>query len=403
MNSNSSPEPDPSAPDEYGAFFPYPDVRVPNAAFGSLAGLRVGVKDLFDVTGYPTGCGHPLRLEQADVAVASAPPVQAMLDAGAIFAGKTHMDELAYSVNGINHHYGAPINTAAVDRITGGSSCGSAAAVAGDLVEIGLGSDTGASVRLPASYCGLFGIRPTHGAVSLKRAMPLSPSFDTVGWLTRDAGTLRQVGQILLPGEAVGELTRLLIADDAFAILSNEAIDAFLPVLDTLRDGYPRIGAAALFPDDLPDRRPAFRIAQSYEAWQSHGDWIKTHLPEIGPGVSDRFRFGSTVSREDYDKANVVRTVIRRFIDDIVGNDSAILLPSAIGPAPLRHTSMAELEAIRDQAQQVLCIASLTGHPQVSIPAVKLDGAPLGMSIIGPRGGDKKLLRLAEQISELRL
>lgn len=395
MSSNSSPE-------DCGAFLPYENVPVPHAPEGPLTGLRLAVKDLFDIAGYPTGCGHPLKLEQSPIATSCAPPVQALLDAGARFVGKTHLDELAYSTNGVNHHYGAPVNPAAPERVTGGSSSGSASAVAAGLADIGLGSDTGGSVRLPASYCGLFGIRPTHGSISLERAMPLAPSFDTVGWLTRDAALLRRAGEVLLPpGEPGRDLGRLLIADDAFALLAEDVRAAFAPPLDRIRGGLPRVQTASLYPDGAADRRPVFRTAQPYEAWQSHGEWITRFNPEIGPGVSDRFRFGSKVSRDDYEAANRERASIRKFVDRRLGDDGVLLLPATVTIAPRRDSSHSRFEEVRNLAQQVLCIAPLTGHPQISVPAAKVQGAPIGLSIIGPRGSDRALLRCAERISAL--
>jgi amidase len=391
-----------SSPDPYGAFLPYPDVPVTHAAAGPLAGLRLGVKDLFDVAGYPTGCGNPLKLEQSETAAESAPPVQALLDASMTFAGKTHLDELAYSTNGVNHHYGAPVNANAPGRVTGGSSSGSAAAVAADLVDVGLGSDTGGSVRLPASYCGLFGIRPSHGAISLERAMPLAPSFDTVGWLTQSAALLRKVGDVLLPPDGVDRgLARLLVADGAFGLLDDAARAAFAPVLDKIRAHFEDVASAVLFPDGTADRRPVFRTAQGYEAWQAHGPWITRYQPEMGADVAGRFRLGSAVSREDYNAATKARVSIRAFLDDLLGADGMVLLPATVTSAPTRDSSGPALEEVRNRVQQLLCIASLTGHPQISIPAGRVEGAPIGLSIIGPRGSDRALLRWTERLSEI--
>jgi len=395
MNSTSSPE-------DCGAFLPYPNSPKRKAASGPLAGLTLGVKDLFDVAGYPTGCGHPLKLEQSAIASVSAPPVQALLGAGIEFVGKTHMDELAYSLDGINAHYGAPRNASAPDRVTGGSSSGSASAVCAKLADVALGSDTGGSVRVPASYCGLFGIRPTHGAISLKGAMPLAPSFDTVGWFTRDARLLTQIGDLLLPPtEGARVLKRIVIAEDAFNLLPENLRPAFELALKKVWDNFSEIRTAEIFPEGISDRRPVFRMAQGYEAWQSHGEWLTRHTPAIGPGVADRFRYGSTIDRETYDKTTRCRAAVRSFIDDLVGDDAVILLPTTLNPAPLRNCDNAELDSIRSRVQQVLCLTPLTGHPQISIPGLSVDGAPIGLSIIGPRGADRSLLRRAEDIANL--
>ncbi|PIL19156.1 hypothetical protein P775_16085, partial [Puniceibacterium antarcticum] len=189
--------------DPYHCFMPYEAIPVASAADGPLAGLTLAVKDIYDVAGYRTGSGCPLRLAQSPVATVTAPAVQRLLDAGARFVGKTHTDELAWSMYGMNAHFGTPVNPAAPDRIPGGSSSGSAVAVAGGLADIAIGSDTGGSVRAPASFCGIWGLRPTHGSVSLDRVQPLAPSYDTGGFFARDGGTLGRVAEVLIGADQV--------------------------------------------------------------------------------------------------------------------------------------------------------------------------------------------------------
>ena len=173
------------------AFMPYPPVPVPHAPTGTLEGMTFAAKDLFDVEGYPTGCGSPHLLALSGIKTRTAPIVQKLLDSGARLVGKTITDELAFSMSGKNAHFGTPVNGGAPDRIPGGSSSGSAAAVSNGLCDFALGTDTGGSVRAPANHCGLFGIRPTHGRVSLEACHDLSPSFDTCGFFTRDGRPFR--------------------------------------------------------------------------------------------------------------------------------------------------------------------------------------------------------------------
>ena len=166
---------------------------VAGAGDGPLSGLTFAAKDIYDVAGHVTGCGNPDWARTHPPAEAHAPAVATLLAAGATLVGKTHTDELAYSLMGANAHYGTPKNTADPRRVPGGSSSGSVAAVAAGLVDIGLGSDTGGSVRLPASFCGVYGLRTTHGLLPLDTAMPLAPSFDTVGWYSSDLGTMTRI------------------------------------------------------------------------------------------------------------------------------------------------------------------------------------------------------------------
>ena len=193
--------------DELGAFLPGPRISIGGARQGKLEGLRFAVKDIFDLAGTVTGCGNPDWARSHTEARVHAPVVQALLDAGASVAGKVITDELAYSLNGQNFHYGTPVNVNAPRRICGGSSCGSASATAGAAVDFALGSDTGGSVRIPASYCGLYGLRPSHGRITLEGVMPLAPSFDTVGWFARDAELFCRVGEVMLGESRKGDGT----------------------------------------------------------------------------------------------------------------------------------------------------------------------------------------------------
>ena len=214
-------------------YMPYPAVKVRSARSGPLKGLTFAVKDLFDVEGYPTSAGSPHMLAMSGIKKRHAVVVQKLLDAGATFTGKTITDELAFSMNGKNAHFGAPVNGAAKNRITGGSSSGSAAAVSHGLCDFALGTDTGGSVRGPANHCGLYGLRPTHGRVSLKGAHDLSPGYDTCGWFARDASTYARVADVLLGADKrpLPAKPRLLIARDCFDLLEEPVRKALSPAI----------------------------------------------------------------------------------------------------------------------------------------------------------------------------
>lgn len=393
--------------DPLGAFMHYPAVPVANAASGPLSGLRLGVKDLYDVAGYPTGCGNPGKLADATIAETTAPVVQALLDAGAEFVGKTITDEIAFSLQGQNAHYGTPVNSAAPDRIPGGSSSGSASATAGGAVDFALGSDTGGSVRAPASYCGLFGLRPTIDRIDISGCMPLAPSYDTVGWFARDAETFRRVGDVLLGDDTAG------LPDGAPALLSDAlalVIDdrtraalepAFAKAAAVLGPAEPLdISANGLSPSGLADWLLVFRTTQATEIWDVHGTWIETRDPEFGPGVRDRFEWARRVNRDEAakQKARALHPKIRTHVRDIVGS-RLLILPTVPAIAPLCATPVSELEIFRDRALSILCIAGIAGLPQVTMPLATHDGAPLGLSIIGPAGSDRALVDLAGRIA----
>lgn len=382
------------AADPARAFMPYPPVAVDGTAHGPLQSLSFGVKDIFDVAGYRTGCGNPVKLAESPVARDHAPPVAALLAAGALFVGKTHTEELAWSLYGTNAHFGTPLNPAAPDRVPGGSSSGSASAVAAGLCDFALGSDTGGSVRGPASFCGLFGLRPTHGAISLGSCMPLAPSFDTCGFFARDAATLAAVGDVLLPKAQV-RANRVMIARDLFARLPEAARAALLPMAERLQA---RLGKAT--PVDVYDRPveqayDAFRYLQSHEINVVHGPWLASRKPILGPAIAPRVAFARGVTDEQVAVSRVTRESFSAHLEKLYGDDGLMIAPVLHGPAPRLDSTTAEFEAYRDAAMAFLCPAGLAGLPQLVLPAGRMDGAPIGISILGPRGADRTLLDAA--------
>jgi amidase len=387
--------------DPVHAFMTYDPVAVPAAATGALKGLTFAVKDIYDVAGYPTGGGSPVKQAESPVHTESAPIVTAMLSAGARFVGKTQTDELTFSLNGQNKHFPEPVNPRAPGRITGGSSSGSAAAVAAGLVDFALGSDTGGSVRAPASYCGLWGIRPTHARVDLARTMPLAPSFDTAGYFADKASVLTKVAPVFLGEDAADfRLTRLLKAEDAFArLLSEGEAEALAPgeAKATKLLGGP--APVTVAPEGLEDWYWTFRRLQAVEAWKAHGAWIEDRDPDMTPGVRERFEFGKTVTAEERRQAEENRKRQRTRAEEIVGEDGVLMLPTVPSIAPKRDLSGEALQEFRERALSILCISGLSGLPQVTIPLASFSGCPLGLSLIGPRGSDRALVALAVEIA----
>ena len=385
--------------DSIGAFCRHTHVAVKGAGAGPLAGLTFGVKDIYDIAGHRTGFGSPEWFATHPAAVRTALAAQRLLDAGADMLGKTHTDELTYSLNGENAHYGTPLNVNAEGRIPGGSSSGSAAAVAAGLCDFALGSDTGGSVRAPASYCGVYGIRPTHGRVSLEGACPLAPSFDTAGWFARDPALLERVGRVLLGEERAGMPGRLLVAQDAFAVAGQAVSQALQPALDRLGAlvGQPQPVTVAV--EGLPQWFQVFRVLQGAEVWAQHGTWVKRVKPALGPGVKERIEWTSTISARDVGPAKSKREEIARRVNELLAGNAVLALPTVPGIAPLRNTPPAALDDFRGRAMSLLCIAGLARLPQISLPLGRLDGCPLGLSLIAARGGDMMLLALAKALS----
>jgi amidase len=382
------------------AFLPYPAAAVAGARTGPLAGLTLAVKDLYDVKGYPTGVGSPHLLALSGVKRTTAPVVTQLLKAGARFVGKTICDELCFSMTGQNVHFGTPLNPAAPDRVPGGSSSGSASAVAGRLADIGLGSDTGGSVRAPASYCGLFGIRPTHGALSLAGAWPLAPSFDTAGWFARDAATFGKVADVLFgPLAKATPRPRWLIAADALALAEPATERALRAAIGRAAQRLGEMAEVEIV-GDAEANFQAFRTIQAWEGWQSDGALITRYAMPLGPPVRDRFAFGATLKKAGLKPHAAHLKAVRARLDKLLGKDGVVLLPTVPGPAPRLSDDEAALNDYRLRAQKLLCLSGLSGLPQVTIPATLVDGAPVGLSLLGPRSSDRWLIELAAKVAD---
>jgi amidase len=378
--------------DPYGAFCRQTHAELDGAPEGPLRGLTFAVKDVYDIAGHRTGNGNPVWLETHAPAAHTASAVARLLDAGARMVGKTHTDELAYSLNGENVHYGTPINPRAPGRIPGGSSSGSAAAIAGGLVDFALGTDCGGSVRLPSSYCGIYGIRTSHGLIPIDGVADLAASFDTVGWFARDAAMMRRVGDVLLPAAPAFVPRRLLIAEDAFAFAGEAITQALAPAVAAVKSAFPDHRPVKVYTGDPGIWPGIFRILQGDEIRRRHGAWIDQYNPTFGPGIAERFRWTRTIDPAEVARMRPQREAVAAHMDALLGDDAVLCLPTAPGIAPKLKTPPAELEVFRARAFALLSIAGLARLPQLSLPLGTMDDCPLGLSLIAPRGRDCGLL-----------
>ncbi len=368
-------------------------------ADGELRCASFAVKDLFDVAGHRTGCGNPTWGATHPPASSHATVVQLLLRAGARLMGKTRTDEMAYSIEGRNFHEGAPRNPAAPDRLTGGSSSGSASATAAGEVDFSVGTDTAGSVRVPAAWCGLFGLRPTHGRVSAAGLTPLAPSFDSVGWLTRSSATLHKVGGVLL-GEGA-------IRVSAPSVMRDSSVNAYAdgPVAAQVESMFETCAARGFracdvsLCIDLKAVAECLRILQGHEAWSVHGRWIGSAQPQFGPGVAERFAAASLISASQVADAASERASIIARLDAALPPGMMLSLPTVPAPAPRRDAASEELQAMRARVFPLTALASLTGRPQITLPLPLAAGAPLGFSLLGWRNGDEALLEAVQVLA----
>jgi amidase len=386
--------------DPAGAFIRDRHVALEGAPSGPLSGLSFAVKDVFHIAGQRTGFGSPEWLASHEPAAETALAVTRLLDAGARMAGKTHSDEMAYSLTGENVHYGTPLNSRAPDRIPGGSSNGSVAAVAAGLVDFAIGTDCGGSVRLPASYCGIFGMRPTVDRVPLEGVIPFGPPFDVAGWFARDAAVLEAVGRVLLVDDgAPPPPRRLLRAVDAFALVDGAVAEALAPALERVAKRVGTVEDVTVAPEGLGAWFETFRTLQAASIWANHGDWVAAVKPAFGPGVKERFEWAARLDPAEVAAAGKRHQTIRARITELLGAGDILCLPTSPRAAPLKDTPVDDIEVrYRHQAMHLLCITGLGGLAQISLPLAEIGGLPLGLSLVGPRGSDLQLLGLARKL-----
>jgi amidase len=358
-------------------------------AFGS--GLRVAVKDLIDMAGLPTTAGcravadaaQPARRDAACLSGLRA----AMARGQARFVGKTNLHELAYGISGINPAFGTPVNPLDPRRIPGGSSSGSAAAVAADEADIAYGSDTGGSIRIPAACCGICGLKTTWGRISLEGVRPLAPSLDTVGPMARDVAGLIAGMALLEPGFAV--------AGQPPRVVGRLAIDAD-PVISAAIDNALRAAGFAVQPVTIPELGDVIAASMALldaQAWATNAELAATAPDRIGRDVFTRLRQASTITDARLSAARAEISRWRATVDRLWSRVELLAAPTLLGFPPLTDDAGA-IVAIRGLTSPV----NAAGVPALALP-VPADGPraaggplPASLQLIGPPGSEDRLL-----------
>ena len=364
---------------------------------GSLKGYQFAVKDVFDVKRFRTQAGNPEYFDQASVATTTASAVAILQEAGAILIGKTHTDELGGSLFGLNEHYGSPLNFHSPERVPGGSSSGSAAAVSASLVDFSLGADTSGSVRAPASFCGIYGFRPTFGRISTTGVLPISNHLDTVGIFAQHPNVIAQILEVYKMKEQ-SELTRLRIIPSLVDHLQGSLKNTFLEKLNSIKD-LTSSGAHLIIDENTLTRwSDVIRTIAMYGLWQVHKEWILKSNPSFGEIIKDRIKLASSVRYEDYKLALKKQTEIREFMDDSLEPGDITVFPTVHDIPPLLSSSVPQLKDFALKASRHTCIASLAGFPEVSLPLRNIKKkCSLGMSFLGKAGKDYSLTAFASK------
>ena len=386
--------------DPYGAFCKDSDAYLEGASEGPLAGLTFAAKDIFDIAGHVTGGGNPDWKAAQPPAAKTAPHVARLVEAGATMVGKTITDEITRGILGENAHYGTPINPRAPGRVAGGSSSGSASAVAGGLVDFALGSDTGGSVRVPASFCGLYGMRTTHGRLSLDGMLPQAESYDTVGWFARDAALFGRVADVMFGTDLVDKTPiRMIVAEDAFEVADEAVVDVLQKPIETVGNRIGNVEKDRLSPNGFDEWRQIQQTLQSREAWETVCDWVDRCNPRFAYDVAMRLAGAAEITDEIVSAMCAQRDAVRAHMAEILTPGTVICLPTTPFPAPEAGLPQSQMWERRQRIITLTCLGGMLGAPQINLPLAELNGLPVGLSFLGLPGSDELLAGFARALS----
>jgi len=383
--------------DPYGAFLSAGGDLPTAAAEGLLYGLSFAIKENYAVAGWRTRAGSPTWERTHPREPAHAEVVARLVAAGARLVGRTVMDELAYGIEGKNLHDGNPRNPRAPEHLCGGSSCGSAASVAGSLVDFALGTDTAGSIRVPASWTGLYGLRPTHGRLSLHGVVPLSPPFDTVGWLARSGAVLARVGEALFEGTPIDPPATMVVARNVFDCVPTELRPCLDSALESASSRFACVREAAIADAVLERWRIALAALQRRGIKEALGPWLVEQRPDLAPYMAERFEAALQVSDQEVEEARSVQAEARELLGSLI-TDAAVCLPATPCVAPRQDASDEEHAAVRVATMRLQAPACLAGLPELVVPAAPEGEMPIGLAFVAAPGADLALLALAERL-----
>ncbi|XP_076919763.1 translocon at the outer membrane of chloroplasts 64-like [Bidens hawaiensis] len=409
---------------DFGAFveklqlLPPPQPAPPKAPH-PLTGLTFAVSDLFDINGFVTGFGNPDWQRTHEAASQTSAVVSALVDGGATCVGKTVVDDMSFGISGENRHYGTPTNVVAPARIPGGSCSGAAVAVAAKLVDFSLGVDTVGGIRQPAGYCGVFGFRPSYGAVSHLGVIPVSTSFDTVGWFATDPSILHRVGQVLLQGSFTGQRNprNVIIADDFFQlskvpinrltqvvirstenlfgkqVLKHEILSDYIasrvPSLKAL--DYNKSNGDAKF-SSLKSLANIMHLLRRHEFSHNHFDWINTVKPTLDPFISAHVQEKPELSDKDIESFKAIKNELRVALNALLKDDGVLVIPTVSSPPPKLGAKELSSQDYLLTEFSLTVLASVSGCCQVVVPLGLYDNYPVSVSLLAKHGGDRFLL-----------
>ncbi len=377
---------------------------------GALDNLTFAVKDNIDIAGYGTSNGSKRWLDSHTSAVSHAVCVEQVLNAGATCIGKAVTDELTCSLDGENPFYGTPLNPSAPERVPGGSSSGSASAVACGAVDFAIGTDSAGSTRVPASNCGVWGMRPTTHRISESGIIPFAPSSSTVGVFANELSVLEKVAKVLLSSEDTPQEApkKLYLLEDAFSIADKEMSDVLRERISALLRNTGMVTSSITL-DEITGEESSLRSwqeeifspIQCVEIWNAVGAWIDTEAPKLGPRVQDAMMYFRQFDRKELNAALCLREKMFNRISRFMKTGVLVCFPTTPTVAP-RKGELDDLARCREYYGRTMGITSFSGVaalPEVTVPITRIDGAPVGVSFAAASRQDEFLLSALSKLS----
>ena len=368
-----------------------PKNKIQTSYKGNLLDMRFLCKDMCQIKGFKTSCGNPDFYKHTAEATENAPFLEKILNEGAILEGITICDEFFYSIIGENIHYGTPSNKNAPNCVPGGSSSGSAAALTQINYDFTIGTDTGGSVRVPASFCGIYGFRPTHGRINLNKVYPMSESFDTLGWFSNNKSNMLKVGKVFFDHfeEIPIEQKNILIPIDIINNLDENIKSQFY---DYCENKFKNLKKVQLSKYNKSELAECFRVIQGYEIKLSMLPWIQKYNPKISTEINSRFEVTKNITVNMYNESINLRKEFVSELDKNLSKEALIIFPTTPFSAPITGQSDDDLSELRKKVMEFTCIGGLSSRPQISIPKFKGSNGPIGLSILGNKNADEIIL-----------
>lgn len=357
--------------------------------------LKVVVKDTLDIQGYPTCAASPAFIDAAP-AQNHATVVEHILKQDCQIIGKANLHELAFGITGLNPFTGTPVNPKYPNLIPGGSSSGSATAVAENRCDFAIGTDTGGSIRLPATCCGVYGLKPTYARVSRQGVLPTFSSLDSVGPFAGQVDMLSQAMQIICPDFTMQNDEKMTVADFKIAILDVDAEREIWETVYTKIAEYPEIQCDQIKLDHFEEAYDVGMTMMSYENWLAFSDLV--HHPKIGADIRHRLLNGAEISEEAYAYANQVRALFSKELDELFEHYDVLILPTLPSKVPTLDEASDPLKLLN--LTRFIRPFNVSGHPALSIPLETMQGQPVGMQCVAAKQQDEKLCRFAQCLEQ---